>query len=79
VPHYTAFLLIEGFNYGSLKFLFQWSVQSQSNGLYTIRNTGTRLYLAGSASNLVEGAHLIGQSTTFEWSIQTFGPGVNFL
>jgi len=40
----------------------------------TIRNTGTRLYLAGSGSNLVEGGSLISQSTAFEWSIQTFGP-----
>jgi len=62
-----------------LKFLFQWSVQLQSNGLYTIRNTGTQLYLAGSASNLVKGAPLIGQSTAFKWNILTFGPGVMFL
>ena len=27
---------------------------AQSNGMYTIGNTGTRLYLAGSCSNLVE-------------------------
>jgi len=58
---------------------FQWSVQPQSNNLYTIRNTGTQLYLAVSTSNLVEGAPLIGQSTAFEWNIQTFGPGVMFL
>jgi len=63
----------------SLKFLIQWSVQPQSNGLYTIRNTGTQLYLAGSTSNFVRGAPLIGQSTAFEWRIQTFGPGVMFL
>ena len=59
-------------------FHFQWSVQPQSNGLYTIRNAGTQLYLAG-PSNLVEGAHLIGQSTAFEWNIKTPGPGVIFL
>ena len=60
-------------------FLFQWFVQPQSNGLYTIRNTGTSLYLAGPVSNPVKGAPLIGQSAAFEWNIQTFGPGVMIL
>ena len=71
MPHYAAF-------FAHLKFLFQWSVQ-QSNDLYTIRNIGTQLYLGASASNLVKGAPLIGQSTAFEWGIHTFGPGVMFL
>jgi len=79
VSCFSPFLLIEVFDYESLKILFQWAVQPQPNGLYTIRNIGTKLYLAGSASNLVKGAPLIGRSTAFEWDIQTSGLGVMFL
>lgn len=61
----------------------RWLITPQPNGLYTISNSGKGLYLAGSSSNLVEGAPLIGQSiaageASFQWNIQTFNPGVMF-
>jgi hypothetical protein len=55
----------------------------EGDSLYTIRNFGTDLYLAGSSAKLVKGARLVGQSvandgTPFQWKIETFGPGVLF-
>jgi hypothetical protein len=58
----------------------------EGDSLYTIRNSGTGLYLAGSSARLVKGALLVGQfasvadgETPFQWKIKTFGPGVMFL
>ncbi|KDR73987.1 hypothetical protein GALMADRAFT_250718 [Galerina marginata CBS 339.88] len=61
----------------------KWAVTPQPNGYYTISSSGNGLYLAGSPTNLVEGATLIGQSlgtgdTAFQWNVQTFNPGVMF-
>jgi hypothetical protein len=64
--------------------LFQWLLVPEGDSLYTIRNSGTGLYLTVPSTKLVKGARLTGQSvangeTPFQWKIETFGPGVMFL